>query len=70
MPEWGEILQNYYQNLPFVNKTDFYVFWAREEAKNMSSRLRAYYDVNDGTRGHIGYNWDFVDTHRAMCVSP
>ena len=70
LPEWGEILQNYYQNLPFVNKTDFYVFWAREEAKNMSSRLRAYYDVNDGTRGHIGYNWDFTDTHRAMCVSP
>ena len=70
LAEWGEILQNYYQNIPIIIKTDFYVFWAREEAKYMSSRLRAYYDANDGMHGHIGYNWDSTDTHRAMCVSP
>ena len=65
MPEWGEILQNYYQNIPIIIKTEFYVFWAREKANRND-----YYDVNDMGHGHIGANVNTTKTHRAMCVSP
>ena len=65
LAEWGEILQNYYQNIPIIIKTDFYVFWAREKVNN-----NAYYDVSDMGHGHIGSNLKTTTTHRAMCVSP
>lgn len=65
LAEWGEILQNYYQNIPIIIKTDFYVFWAREKANN-----NVYYDVSDMGHGHIGSNLKTTTTHRAMCVSP
>ena len=65
LAEWGEILQNYYQNIPIIIKTEFYVFWAREKANNND-----YYDVNDVGHGHIGANVNTIKTHRAMCVSP
>lgn len=65
LPEWGEILQNYYQNIPIIIKTEFYVFWAREKANRND-----YYDVNDMGHGHIGANVNTTKTHRAMCVSP
>lgn len=65
LAEWGEILQNYYQNIPIIIKTEFYVFWAREKANNND-----YYDVNDMGHGHIGANVKTTKTHRAICVSP
>lgn len=66
LPEWGEILQNYYQNIPIIIKTQYYVYWAREKANVWDN----YYDVNDALRGFIGSNLKTTTTHRAMCVSP
>lgn len=66
LPEWGSILQNYYQNIPIIIKTEFYVYWAREKSNDWND----YYDVNDAVRGFIGSNSKTTKTHRAMCVSP
>lgn len=65
LAEWGEILQNYYQNIPIITETGSYVFWARDKGKGDD-----YYDVNDATRGYIGVSVKTTKTHRAMCVSP
>lgn len=66
LPEWGEILQNYYQNIPIIIKTKYYVYWAREKANDWND----YYDVNDAMHGFIGSNSKTITTHRAICVSP
>ena len=70
MAEWGEILQNYYQNLPIIIKSPIYDFWAREEIKYMDSLWRAYFVVSDKIRGSISYNYDNSEIPRAICVSP
>ena len=70
LAEWGEILQNYYQNLPIIIKSPIYDFWAREEIKYMDSLWRAYFVVSDKIRGSISYNYDNSEIPRAICVSP